>query len=288
MIANASVPGPLPIAAASSPAMPNTVNAATTATNGSSSVASAAQLLPRLQARAPKVHCITNTVAQPITANVLLAAGAIPSLTMSEAEIGAFVQTADAVLVNLGTLDPERLRAIEIAVHHAAKTRVPWLLDPVFVDRSELRLDYAKELLARKPAAVRLNGAEFKALTGAPPNVEAVRLAANSRGTIMALTGEVDIVSDGERVATIRNGDPLMGKVTAMGCAESALASAALAAAGDDPFAAVVAALTVFGIAGELAATLSKGPGTLALSVIDALHGMTPDMIADHARVADG
>jgi hydroxyethylthiazole kinase len=246
----------------------------------------AAQLLPRLRARAPKVHCITNTVAQPITANVLLAAGAIPSLTTSEAEIGAFVRSADAGLVNLGTLDPERHKAIEIAVHHAAKTKVPWLLDPVFVDRSELRLDYAKQLLVRRPAAVRLNGAEFQALSGAPPNPTAVKLFAKLRGTIVALTGEVDLVSDGERVATIRNGDALMGKVTAMGCAESALATAALVVS-EDAFTAVVGALTVFGIAGELAAAVSKGPGTFAFAIIDALYTMTPDDVIARAKVAD-
>jgi hydroxyethylthiazole kinase len=164
---------------------------------------------------------------------------------------------------------------------------VPWLLDPVFVDRSELRLGYAKELLARKPAAVRLNGAEFKALSGAPPNAEAVRVFARSCGSIVALTGEIDLVSDGERLATIRNGDALMGKVTAMGCAESALATAALVA-DEDAFAAVVAALTVFGIAGELAAAISKGPGTFAVAIIDALHTMTPEDVFARARVADG
>ncbi len=247
----------------------------------------AAQLLPRLRARAPKVHCITNTVAQPITANVLLAAGAIPSLTTSEAEIGAFVRSADGVLANLGTLDPERRRAIEIAVGHASEAGVPWLLDPVFVDRSELRLDYAKELLARKPAAVRLNAAEFKALSGAPPSAEAAKLFARSRDTIVALTGEIDLVSDGERLATVRNGDPLMGKVTAMGCAESALVTAALVV-GDDAFTAVVAAVTVFGIAGELAASVSRGPGTFAFAIIDALHAMSPDDVAVRARVTHG
>jgi hydroxyethylthiazole kinase len=247
----------------------------------------AAQLLPRLRARAPKVHCITNTVAQPITANVLLAAGAIPSLTTSEAEIGAFVRSADGVLANLGTLDPERHQAIEIAVHHATKTKVPWLLDPVFVDRSEFRLDYAKELLAHQPAAVRLNGAEFTALSGAPPNPDAVRIFARSRGTVIALTGEVDLVSDGRRLATIRNGDALMSKVTAMGCAESALATAALVV-DEDPLAAVVAALTIFGVAGELAAAVSNGPGSFAFAIIDALHTMTPQDVVARAKVADG
>ena len=246
----------------------------------------ASRLLPLLRARLPKVHCITNTVAQPITANVLLAAGAIPSLTTSEAEIGAFVHSADAVLMNLGTLDPERHRAIEIALHHATKTRLPWLLDPVFVERSELRLDFARSLLARKPTAVRLNGAEFKALSGAPPNADAVKVLARSRGTVVALTGEVDLVSDGERLVTIRNGDALMGKVTAMGCAGSALATAALVVI-DDPMAAVVAALAVFGVAGELAAAVGKGPGSFAFAIIDALHTMSPEDVVARARLAD-
>jgi hydroxyethylthiazole kinase len=247
----------------------------------------ATQFLPRLRTRAPKVHCITNTVAQPITANVLLAAGAIPSLTTSEEEIGAFVRSADAVLVNLGTLDPERHRAIEVAVDHASKAKVPWLLDPVFVDRSELRLDYAMGLLARKPAAIRLNGAEFNAMTGAVPHPNAVQVLARSRGCVVAVTGSADIVTDGERLVTIRNGDPLMAKVTAMGCAESAVASAALVVE-DDPFVAVVSALTVFGIAGEIAASVSKGPGTFAAAFIDAFHTMTAEVIAERARIGDG
>jgi hydroxyethylthiazole kinase len=246
----------------------------------------ASRLLPLLRARLPKVHCITNTVAQPITANVLLAAGAVPSLTTSEAEIGAFVRSADAALVNLGTLDPERHRAIEIALEHATKTSLPWLLDPVFVERSELRLDFAKSLLAQAPAAVRLNGAEFKALSDGPPNTDAVKTFARSRMTVVAVTGEVDLVSDGERLVTVRNGDALMGKVTAMGCAGSALTTAALVVI-DDPFAAVVAALTVFGVAGELAAATSKGPGTFAAAIIDALHTMTPEDVATRARLAD-
>jgi len=246
----------------------------------------ASRLLALLRARLPKVHCITNTVAQPITANVLLAAGATPSLTTSEAEIGAFVRSADAVLMNLGTLDPERHRAIEIALDHATSTRLPWLLDPVFVERSDLRLDLARSLLARKPTALRLNGAEFKALSGTSPGVDAVNALARSRGTVVALTGEVDLVSDGERLITIRNGDALMGKVTAMGCAGSALATAALVVI-DDPLAAVVAALAVFGVAGELAASVSKGPGTFAFAIIDALHTMTPDDVTKRARLAD-
>src|SRR5436190_24401040 len=92
-------------------------------------------LLAGIRTRLPKVHCITNTVAQPITANLLLAAGAVPSLTTSADEIGAFARSADGVLVNLGTLDPERRRAIDIALDQVSEAGIPWLLEPVCVDR---------------------------------------------------------------------------------------------------------------------------------------------------------
>ena len=81
----------------------------------------AAALLDRLRTRKPRVHCITNTVAQNFTANVLLAIGAVPSMTLSVEEIGAFVAGADALLVNLGTLDRERREATEIAVKTAVQ-----------------------------------------------------------------------------------------------------------------------------------------------------------------------
>ena len=112
---------------------------------GSPLIDHATRLIERLRVRSPKVHCITNTVAQPITANALLAAGAIPSLTTSEDEIGAFARSANGLLVNLGTLDAERRRAVDVALEVARETKIPWLLDPVFVERSALRLDYARK-----------------------------------------------------------------------------------------------------------------------------------------------
>ena len=98
-----------------------------------------ADILTRLRERAPRVHCITNAVAQTFTANVLLAAGAVPSMTLSPDEIGAFVARADALLVNLGTFDAERRAAASTAIEVAAEEGVPWVLDPVFIDRSEPR-----------------------------------------------------------------------------------------------------------------------------------------------------
>src|SRR5690606_7039725 len=100
----------------------------------------AASLRDGIRAMNPRIHCITNTVAQAFTANVLLAAGATPSVTTSPEEIAGFVAGADNLLVNLGTLDAERREGIALALDVTAAKGLPWVLDPVFVDRSPSRL----------------------------------------------------------------------------------------------------------------------------------------------------
>ena len=170
-----------------------------------------ADLLTRLRARTPRVHCITNAVAQNFTANVLLAAGAIPSMTLSADEIGAFVARADALLVNLGTFDAERRDAAATALEVATEEGVPWVLDPVFIDRSEPRAAYARSLVAQKPRVIRLNRAEFVALSGAEPDGDALARYALDTLAVIALTGTVDLVTDGAQRVEIENGHPLDG-----------------------------------------------------------------------------
>jgi hydroxyethylthiazole kinase len=242
----------------------------------------AADVVARIRARAPRVHCITNSVAQQYTANMLLAAGAVPSMTISADEIGAFVAGADAVLFNLGTFDRERRAAIETAIAAAENKRLPWLVDPVFIDRSLARAEFARTLIARRPSVVRLNQAEFAALSGHKADGEAVARFAQGHETIVALTGDVDMVSDGRRRIAIANGDPLMGLVTAMGCASAAFVCAALAVE-QDAWLATLAAVAAFGVAGELAAQRAQGPGSFATGIIDALHAL--DRSALRARV---
>src|SRR5580704_4898752 len=96
----------------------------------------AADVLARIRDRAPRVHCITNTVAQNYTANMLLAAGAVPAMTIAPEEVVSFVAGADALLVNLGTFDAERRHAIELALGAVQAARMPWVLDPVFIESS--------------------------------------------------------------------------------------------------------------------------------------------------------
>jgi hydroxyethylthiazole kinase len=245
----------------------------------------AAEILARLRTRAPRVHCITNTVAQQFTANVLLAAGAVPSMTISPEEIGSFVAGADALLVNLGTFDAERRTAIDVAIGSAKTGGKPWVLDPVFVERAPPRAQFARDILTRGPAIVRLNTAEFAVLSGDDPTGDAPARFARDHATVVAVTGGVDRITDGARHATIANGDPLMGLVTAMGCAGSALVAAARAVEAD-PFLATSAALTAFGVAGEMAALDVGGPGSFATAIIDALYGLDRATLRQRARVS--
>ena len=246
--------------------------------------ASAAALLARLRAKAPRVHCVTNAVAQNFTANALLAFGAVPSMTLSGEEIAAFVASSDALLVNLGTFDRERREATSIAVDAAAQNGLPWVLDPVFVDRAPQRAAYARDLIFLAPKAVRLNAAEFTALAGEKPATNAVGAYARAHGLTVGLSGETDLVADGVRAYSVANGHPLMAKVTAMGCAASALVAACLAVE-TDAFIATAAALTMTGVAGELAAEKSQGPGSFALAIIDALYNLDETTILARAKI---
>src|SRR3954454_2295593 len=119
-----------------------------------------ADIIERLREKRPRVHCITNAVAQNFTANMLLAAGAVPSMTIAQKEVRAFAARADAVLINLGTFDPERQKASLAAIAVANKRGIPWVLDPVFIDRSKPRAAFAKKLVKLKPRALRLSRAE--------------------------------------------------------------------------------------------------------------------------------
>ncbi len=239
----------------------------------------AAEILERVRTRQPRIHCITNAVAQNFTANVLLSIGAIPSMTISRDEIRAFVKSADALLINLGTFDSDRRAAVDAAM--GAVAGKPWVLDPVLVDRSPPRAGYAAGLLACLPAAVRLNAGEFAALGGQGNDVARF---AKLHDTVIALSGPTDTVTDGTRSFTLNNGHPLMARVTAMGCAGSAVLAACLAVESNATTAAA-AALLMFGIAGEVAAAESRGPGSFAVAMLDALSTLDRATIVRFAKV---
>jgi hydroxyethylthiazole kinase len=244
----------------------------------------ACTVLERLRAKAPRVHCITNAVAQNFTANVLLSLGCVPSMTLSPEEIGGFVAGSDALLLNLGTFDAGRRQATGLAIDAAARETIPWVLDPVFVDRSAPRAEFARTLIGRGPAIVRLNRAEFAALAGTDATPSALAAFARDWKTVAGLSGETDMIADGARLVRIAIGHALMSYVTGMGCAASAIAAVCLAVE-PDAFRAAIAALVIVGVAGELAGEAAQGPGSFAVAVLDALYNLDATTLETRARV---
>jgi len=242
-------------------------------------------LLERVRSERTRVHAITNAAAQALTANLLLAAGGIPSLTVAPEEVPAFTGRSAALLVNLGTLDTDRRTAIPQAIRTARAHAKPWVLDPVFVEASPPRLEFARACLAGGPRILRCNAAEFTALAEDNAKPETVQAFARSHGTVVALTGAVDLITDGFRLTCIGNGHPLMARVTAMGCVGTALV-AAFAAVHDDALEAAAAALLVTGVAGEIAARNAAGPGTFQPAFLDALFNLDTPTLAACGRVS--
>lgn len=233
----------------------------------------AGRRLEAVRASRPKIHCLTNFVAQTLSANVLLAVGAVPSMTMDAQVAGDFVRSSDGLLVNLGQLDPWRREAIPLAVDAARGSGKPWVLDPVKVQRAGARAETARQLIGEDPAVVRCNADEREILQ-VPQSI------------VLAVTGEVDSVSLAGRQQRIANGSALMDRVTAMGCALSALITSFVAADDGDPFAAAVAAILVFDIAGEMAEARARGPGSFQIELLDALYALKPADITERARLS--
>ncbi|MFT6222648.1 MAG: hydroxyethylthiazole kinase [Paracoccaceae bacterium] len=242
---------------------------------------------------APLVQCITNFVAMNFAANAVLAAGASPAMVHSHAEAEDFAAQCGALTINIGTLSPDWCVGMHAAVAGAKAHGKPWVLDPVAHFATPYRAQVARDLLSLEPDMVRGNASEIRALAGqqnAGRGVDAgdsvsqaeaaARDLAQAISGVVIVTGAVDFVTDGVRDAHVHGGVPMMTKVTAMGCALTAV-TGAFAAAIDDPFDAAIAALSLFAQAGEQAATLANGPGSLAWQFLDALSAITPDAMDD-------
>lgn len=244
----------------------------------------AIRALQHFRHRAPLVHCMTNDVVQTFTANVLLALGASPAMVIDEQEAPPFAAIADALLINVGTLTRERAAAMRLAVASAVAAGKPWTLDPVAVGALTLRSDFCRELLVLRPAAIRGNASEILALAGmsaggrgvdttdtAIAALPAAQALARQVATVVAVTGEVDYVTDGQRTLAVSGGDPLMTRVVGTGCALSAVVAASCALPGDR-LDNVASACSWMKQAGQQAAREGKGPGSFIPAFLDALY----------------
>jgi hydroxyethylthiazole kinase len=252
----------------------------------------------RLREAAPLVHNITNFVVMNNTANALLAIGASPAMIHAAEEVEDFVTISGALVVNIGTLSPEWVAGMRLAALRANADGVPWVLDPVGVGATRYRTKVAADLAALRPTVIRANASEILALAGAAAgptkgvdstassdDAAGVAMAlARTTGSVVAMTGATDYITDGVRTITVANGHRLMSRLTGMGCSASAIVGAFLATE-RDPLVAATHALAVFGLAGEMAAVRAEGPGSFQMYLLDALHTLGESEIARLARV---
>jgi hydroxyethylthiazole kinase len=254
--------------------------------------------LQDLRARRPLVHNITNYVAMTISANVLLALGASPAMVHAAEEVEDFVAISEALVINIGTLSPDWVKSMRLAIARANALGKPWVLDPVGCGATPYRTAVAAELAALRPSVIRGNASEIMSLAGqtgkAGKGVDSLASAddatgaaaalARQTGAVVAVTGAVDYVTDGTAQVAIHAGHALMPLSTALGCALSAVTAAFAAVRPPKP--AAVAALAVFGAAGSAAAQNLKGPGHLPAEICDALYAMDRDTLARFARLS--
>ncbi|QHF23981.1 hydroxyethylthiazole kinase [Rathayibacter sp. VKM Ac-2804] len=261
--------------------------------------AAVARDLDGLRSAAPLVQCITNAVVTGFTANSLLALGASPAMCDLPGEAGVFAGIASATLVNLGTPHAEQRDGAREAVAAANAAGTPWVLDPVAVGPLPVRTALAAELLEARPAIIRGNASEILALAGLGTGgrgvdavdgpeeaLEAAVALAHRSGAVVAVSGAVDVITDGERVVRVTGGHPLLTRVTGGGCALGAVMAAFLGVPGSDALGAAVAASVVWGLAAERAAETAAGPGSFAVGLLDALAALTAADVESGAQIA--
>jgi hydroxyethylthiazole kinase len=256
------------------------------------------EALRRVRAEAPVVHNITNYVVMNTTANALLAVGASPVMAHAAQEVEEMVGIARALVLNIGTLSDDWIEAMILAGVAARQRGIPIILDPVGAGATSYRTTTARRLLSEvSPTIVRGNASEIRALCsevaatrgvdsvhGTEESLDAALALSQAQGCVVSMSGPTDIIVSGESVARVRNGVPMMTRVTGMGCTASAL-TGAFAAVTASPFLAATQCMAVLGVAGELAAERATGPGSFQVHLFDALSALAPDELERHARV---
>lgn len=248
--------------------------------------------LAKIRETAPLVHNITNYVVMNNTANALLSLGASPVMAHAENEVADMVNITQALVLNIGTLSDAWIQAMSKAASQAGKTGVPIIFDPVGAGATPYRTETVHRLLSEtSPSIIRGNASEIMAISMTDAKTKGVDSLAASDAALDAarqlsaryqctvcVSGEIDYVVNADRTALIRNGHPMMPKVTGLGCTASALCGA-FSAVNSSSFEAASHAMSVMGIAGEIAAEQAKGPGSLQLHFLDSLYSLTEEDI---------
>ena len=263
--------------------------------------------LSLVRERAPLVQCITNFVTVNDCANIILAAGGSPSMADDVREAAEAVRGSAALVCNLGAI--AAVDAMVSAGKTANELGKPVVLDPVAAGNTALRRQESGRLLAGvKFAAIRGNASEIRALargelTGSrvdvsgedavtdatlPRTVETARLLAKQTGAVVAVSGPIDVVTDGGQTILLRNGCATMARITGSGCMLTSLLGAFCGADPGHPFEAACAAIAAMGVAGDLAEErrLRNGTGnaTFRTDLIDAVFNLTEEQLNGRVR----
>ncbi|MEM1244155.1 MAG: hydroxyethylthiazole kinase [Pseudomonadota bacterium] len=240
--------------------------------------------LGKIQTSNPVIHNITNFVVMQLTANILLALGASPIMAHTLEEQQEIAKISQALVINIGTLDPTWIYSMNAAMNIANQYHKPIVFDPVGAGATNLRTQISQDfLLNHKISVLRGNAAEIMALNNEVIKTKGVdsshasqdaiiagRYLAEKYNTVVVISGKQDIIISAEDTVLIDNGDVMMTHVTGMGCSATALIGAFVAVV-DDPFIAATAAMATLAMAAELAAKNSDGPGSFQVALLDAL-----------------
>lgn len=251
------------------------------------------EIIERLRSRKPVIHHITNYVTAESCADIALAAGASSIMADDPEEVEGITVAAGALVLNLGTLNFNKMIAMETAAAKAKEHNIPVVLDPVGVMSSAMRLNFALKLLnSGFISIVRGNYSECTALLNNKADgcgidsgktaeegdaLKTAQDAAKKFKCVFAVTGEVDNISNGKQAIVLNNGHPLLQDITGSGCMATTLC-ACCAAVSDDMLAAAALGIVIMGQSAELAANFLEkkdGPGMFKVRLIDAVYHVT-------------
>lgn len=240
-----------------------------------------------IQEQQPLVHNITNYVAMNFVANSLLAIGASPIMARAEEEVEEISSKSNALALNLGVPESTTAHSMILAGEAAMKKRIPIVFDVVGVGATRFRMDIASQIILRcHPTVIKGNASEIQALYSHQIGMQGVdshqetyevekqaKKLAQQLSCIIVVTGAIDFITDGERMAYVHEGHSMMSKVTAMGCTATGIVGAFLAV-NSDPLEASFHAMKAMGIAGERAASQSRGTGSMMINFLDELSNL--------------
>lgn len=268
------------------------------------------QILDNVLSKTPLVHNITNYVTVNDCANILLACGGSPIMADDFLEVEDITSICNALVINIGTLNDRTIKSMIKAGKKANELNHPVILDPVGAGASKFRTDTTFLLLKEvKFSVIRGNISEIKTVyqgSGTTNGVDAsiadrvtdenldetinfAKELSKKTGSIIAITGEIDIVADSEKAYTIRNGHAIMSKITGTGCMLTSVIGAYCGANSNNMLEATVTAVCAMGLCGELAYEKMKkndgGTSSLKMYLIDNMGKINYEMLKAGGKI---